>query len=256
VVLRAFELLGWGDADGVGTAGADGAAVGGLELLGEADFDGGEEVVAAAEGERGARDGGVGFGEEVEDFVRGHGDLLREGGELGGDGDGAEGGAGGGEEGVWGEAGACAVGLPFVAEKAGVGVDVGELGGVGWAGVGGAVLGPGACEVLGPEAVEDEGVALGALGGVAVGVAELGGPGEVEEVVVEVLFAGGGGKCGASFGGGGGGFRLRGLGIGRGGVAGGEREKNEEPGEDSLLHGEEHIRELDGCARGLDELFY
>ena len=49
-------------------------------------------------------------------------------------------------------------------------------------------LGPRAGEVLGPEAVEDEGVALGALGGVGVGVAELGRPGEVEEVVVEVLF--------------------------------------------------------------------
>src|SRR5277367_5944486 len=148
----------------------------------------------------------------MEDFVWGHGDLLGERGELRGDGNGAEGGAGGGEEGVWGEAGACAVGLPFVAEKAGVGVDVGELGGVGWAGVGGAVLGPGAGEVLGPEAVKDEGVALGALGGVAVGVAELGGPGEVEEVVVEVLFAGGGGDCRVSFCGGGG-FGLRGWGI-------------------------------------------
>jgi len=142
------------------------------------------------------------------------------------------------------------VGLPLVAEEARVGVDVGELGGVRGAGVGGAVLGPGAGEVLGPEAVEDEGVALGALGGVAVGVTEFGRPGEVEEVVVEVLVAGGGGKCGASFGGGGGGFGLRGWGIGCGGVAGGEWEKNEEPGKDSLLHGEEHIRELDGmCAR-------
>jgi hypothetical protein len=254
VILRAFELLGWGDADGVGSAGADGAAVGGLELLGEADFDGGEVVVAATEGERGAGDRGVGCGEEVEDFVRGHGDLLGERGELGGDGDGVEGGAGGGEEGVGCEAGAGAVGLPLVAEEAGVGVDVGELGGVGWAGVGGAVLGPGAGEVLGPEAVEDEGVALGALGGVAVGVAELGGPGEVEEVVVEVLVAGGGGKCGASFGGGGGGPGLRWWGIGRGGIAGDEWEKNEERWKDSLLHGEEHIREIGGCARGVDEL--
>src|SRR5271170_730483 len=61
-----FVLLGWRDADGVGSAGADGPAVGGLELLGEADFDGGEVIVAATEGEGGAGDGGVGFGEEVE----------------------------------------------------------------------------------------------------------------------------------------------------------------------------------------------
>ena len=45
---------------------------------------------------------------------------------------------------------------------------------------------------LGPEAVEDEGEVLGALGGVGVGGAELGRPGEIEEVVVEVLIACGG----------------------------------------------------------------
>jgi len=36
------------DADGVGAAGADGAAGGGLEVFVETDFDGGEIVVAAA----------------------------------------------------------------------------------------------------------------------------------------------------------------------------------------------------------------
>ena len=142
------------------------------------------------------------------------------------------------------------MGLPFVLEEAGVGVDVGELRWVGWAWVGGAVLRPGAGEVLRPEAVEDEGVALGALGGVAVGVTELGRPGEVEEVVVEVLFAGRGGDSDAGFGSSGG-FGLWRWGIGCGGVAGSEREKNEERGEDSLLHGEEHSREFDECARGL-----
>ena len=139
-----------------------------MELLVEADFDGGEEVVATTEREAGTGDRGVGGGEETEDFGRWHGDLLGKRGELGGDDDGVEGGAGGGEEGVRGEAGAGAVGLPLVLEEAGVGVDVGELRWVGWAGVGGAVLRPGAGEVLGPEAVEDEGVALGALWGVAV----------------------------------------------------------------------------------------
>ena len=47
-----WGALRWRDADGVGAAGADGAAWGWLELFVEADFDGGEVVVAAAEGER------------------------------------------------------------------------------------------------------------------------------------------------------------------------------------------------------------
>ena len=49
---------------------------------------------------------------------------------------------------------------------------------------------------------------------------------------------------------GGGGFGLRRWRIGCGGVAGSEWEKKEERGEDSLLHGEEHSRELDGYGRG------
>ena len=83
------------------------------------------------------------------------------------------------------------MGLPLVLKEAGVGVDVGVLGWVGGAGGVGAVLGVGAVGVLGPEAVEDEGGVLGAFGGGGMGGAELGGPGEVEEVVVEVLWAGG-----------------------------------------------------------------
>jgi len=112
-------------------------------------------------------------------------------GKCGRDGDGLEGGAGGGEEGVGGEPGAGAVGLPLVLEEAGVGVDVGVLGGVGGAGGVGAVLRVGAVGVLGPEAVEDDGGVAGALDGGGVRVAELGRPGEVEEVVVEVLWADG-----------------------------------------------------------------
>ena len=60
------------------------------------------------------------------------------------------------------------MGSPFVIEEVGVGVDVGELGGVGGAGIVGAVLRPLSGEVLGPETVEDEGEVLGALGGFAV----------------------------------------------------------------------------------------
>ena len=119
-------LRGW-DADGLGSAGFDGAAGDGLGGFVQADFDGGEVVVAATEGEAGRREGGVGGLEEADDLGGGHGDLLRELGEGGGDGDGVEGGAGEGEEGVGGEVGAGAVGLPLVAEEAGIGVDVAVL---------------------------------------------------------------------------------------------------------------------------------
>jgi len=95
------------------------------------------------------------------------------------------------EEGVGREAGAGAVGLPLVAEKALVGVEVGVLSWVLRAGGVGAVLWVGAVGVLGPEAVEDEAEMLGALGLARVGGAELGRPGEVEEVVVEGLLRGG-----------------------------------------------------------------
>ena len=83
------------------------------------------------------------------------------------------------------------MGAPLVTEETGVGVDVGEGGGIAWAGVGGAVLRITTVGVLWPEAVEDEGGALGALGCVGVRVAELGRPGEVEEIVVEGLGGGG-----------------------------------------------------------------
>ena len=85
-----------------------------------------------------------------------------------------EGGVGEGEEVVRGEAGAGAVGLPLMTEEAGVGVDVAVLGGIAGAGRVGAVLGVGTVEVLRPEAMEDEGGMLGALGCGGVGVAELG----------------------------------------------------------------------------------
>jgi hypothetical protein len=64
------------------------------------------------------------------------------------------------------------------------------LGDVAGGGGVGAVLWIAAVEVLGPEAVEDEGGVLGTLGCGGVGVAVLGRPGEIEEVVVEVLRGG------------------------------------------------------------------
>lgn len=83
------------------------------------------------------------------------------------------------------------MGAPLVTEEAGVRVDVAVGGGVARAGVSGTILRVSAVGVLGPEAVEDEGRATGALRCVRVRVAELGRPGEVEEVVVERLVSGG-----------------------------------------------------------------
>jgi hypothetical protein len=163
-----------GDADGVGAAGADGAARGRLAGFIQADFDGGEIVVAAAEGHRGGRDFGVGLGDEVEDLCGWKRDLAGELSEGRRDGDRLEGGASGAEEGVGCEARAGAVGAPFVLEEAGIGVDVGVLRGIGRARSGGAVLRVGAVRVLGPETVEDEGGVARALSGVGMGVAELG----------------------------------------------------------------------------------
>ena len=223
----------WDDADGVGSAGADGAAGDGLEGLAHADFDRGEVVVAAAEGEAVAGEGRVGPGEEADDFAGRHGDLVVKGGQLSWDGYGVDGLAGRREEGIGRKAGAGAVGLPLVTEEAGVGVEVAVGGGVTWAGGIRAVLGEGAGGVLGPEAVEDESGVLGALGGVGVRVAELGRPGEIEEVVVEGLRGGGfEGKRGGA------GAR-NGFGCGLGvRVTGREREKKaEEDGDGSLLHG-------------------
>jgi len=187
------------DAHGVGAAGADGAAVDGLERFVEADFDGGEVVVAATDGKAGRGDRGVGLGEEAADVVGRQGELLVDGGELVRDFDGVDGLAGEMEEGIGREAGAGAVGLPLVFEQAPVGIDVGVLRGVSWAGCVGAVFGIAAVGVLWPEAVQDEGRVLGALDRVGVRVAELGRPGEVEEVVVEVLGRGRIGCCGCLF---------------------------------------------------------
>ena len=163
-----------GDADGVGAAGADGSAGGGLAAFVQADFDGGEIVVAATESKRSRRDFGVGLGDEVEDLGRRKRDLAVQLRQRGRNGEGLEGGAGGGEEGVGCEAGAGAVGAPLVLEEAGVGVDVAVLGWVGGSGGVRAVLRIGAVGVLRPEAMEDEGGVAGALGCVGVPVAELG----------------------------------------------------------------------------------
>lgn len=229
-------LRGW-DADGGGFAGAEGAAWGWMESFVEADFDGGEVVAAASQSEAGARQPGVCRGEESEDLVGGHRSLRSQIFEDAGDGDGLDGRAGGGEEVIGGQAGAGAVGVPFVLEEAEVGIDVFVLGGIGGAGGVGAVLWIGAVLVFGPQAVEDEGGVHGALGGGGMGVAKLRRPGEVEEIEIKV---GGGVRNGSR-------RRARGTGRlrrgwGRAGVAGGYGKKREEEEEDSLLHGRKDSR--------------
>ena len=72
-----------------------------MQVVVEADFNCGEVVVAAAEGEAFARKGGVGAGELGNDVVGGGGGLVIEVGEAVRDGDGVQGGAGVGEEGLW-----------------------------------------------------------------------------------------------------------------------------------------------------------
>ena len=77
------------------------------------------------------------------------------------------------------------MGTPLVLEQAGIGVEVAESRGVGWAGCVGAVFGVGAIVVLRPDSVKDESGVRGAFGGSWMRVAEFRRPGEVEEVVVE-----------------------------------------------------------------------
>jgi hypothetical protein len=126
VRCRRESDLWWSDADGVCAAGTDGAAWGRLGALVEADLDGGEVVVATADGKAGGGDGRIRRLEEVDELVGREGDLVVELGERRRDDDRFEGGAGEGEEGVGGEAGAGAVGAPLVTEETGVRIDVGE----------------------------------------------------------------------------------------------------------------------------------
>jgi hypothetical protein len=161
-----------------------------LCALVEADLDCGEVVVAATDGEAGGGDGGVRALEEVDELVGCERDLVIELSESWRDGDCLVGGAGEREEGVRREAGAGAVGAPLVTEETGVGIDVGVGGRIARPWVGGAVLRIASVGILGPEAVEDKRGTLGALGCIGVRVAELRGPGEIEEVVVEGLVGG------------------------------------------------------------------
>lgn len=177
--------LGGGDADGVGPAGADGGAGNGTKPLVHADFNGGEVVVPATNDEALAGNVRIAGDEEVDDAIGRERDLFGEGRERGWDADGSYGGARGLEEGIGAQAGAGAVGLPLVTEKAEVGVDVFVLRGTSGPGFGGTVGRPVTVGVLRPETVEDKGWMGGALGSAGMGVAELGRPGEIEQIVVE-----------------------------------------------------------------------
>ena len=153
-----------GDADGVGTAGADGATCDRVQLLVDAELDGGEEVTAAAKGKACRRGIWVALGEQREDRFRGKRNLVIEAGELSGDADEVHSLAGTLKETIRIEAGAGSVCLPFVLQQAGVGVQVAELRRVTWAGGIRTVLGVAAVEALGPQPMEGKGAVLGALG--------------------------------------------------------------------------------------------
>jgi hypothetical protein len=117
--------LAWGrDADGVGTAGADGTACDGVQGFVEADLDRGEEIMAAADGEAVARDCRIGARKERDDFGRGHRCLCCEAGEFRWDRNGMNCSASGGEKGAGVEAGAGTMRAPLMLEESRVGVDV------------------------------------------------------------------------------------------------------------------------------------
>lgn len=179
------RAVGWRDADGIGAAGANLPAGDRAKVFAEADFNGSQIVIAAAEGETGALEGGISGGEEVKDRGGRHGDLVVQGGELTWDDDRAEGASGEVEELLRSQTGTGAVHLPLVAKETGVWVDVAKGGRIGGTGGVAAVLGVSAVVGLGPEAVEDEAEMLSALGSAGVGGAELRGPGEVKQVEIE-----------------------------------------------------------------------
>lgn len=72
IVATSASLAWRRDADNRGSAGADGAASDGMQGLVEADFDGGEEVVAATDGDAFRGERGIGAGEKRDDFVGRH----------------------------------------------------------------------------------------------------------------------------------------------------------------------------------------
>ena len=151
-------------ANGAGAAGSDGAAAGRRKLLVQAEFNGGEEVVAAAQGKGLAGETGIAFQKQVEDGLGRHRDLAIKVGELPRNAQAALGQAYLSEVGPLVEAGACAVRLPLVLEQTGVGVKIAELPRVRGSGGIGAVLGVAAVEALGPQAVEGKAAMERALG--------------------------------------------------------------------------------------------
>lgn len=111
------------DADGLRAAGADATTDDRMQVLVEADLDRGQEIVAAAQREAGAGNGGVAAGKLRQDGLRRKRELLWLV-ECGGNLDTRDGAAGQSEVGVGCQTGAGAMGRPLVREEAGVGVDV------------------------------------------------------------------------------------------------------------------------------------
>lgn len=144
-----------------------------LEGFAQTDFDRGEIVVAATDGQAAGRNHRVGTGEEIDDFFGRHRHLVIERCEFRWNCDRVNGFAGKREECVGREAGAGAVRAPLVAEQTRIGIEVGVLGGIARPRRFGTVLGIASGGPLRPKTVENERRVLGALGGIGVRVAEL-----------------------------------------------------------------------------------
>lgn len=97
-----------------------------MEGLVEADFDSGEEVVAAADGDTFCRESWIRACKERDDFVRRHRGLCSESGKRWRNGDGVVGRARVAEEVVRTKAGAGAMRAPFVLEQTLIRIDVAE----------------------------------------------------------------------------------------------------------------------------------
>jgi len=171
----------------------------GVELPVQADLDGREVVVAAAQGETFFWECWVGSAELREQRCRGDGRGYGLRGREGRrDGYGTQGRTDGGKVAVRIETGAGAVSLPLVHDEIDGGHDVQVGGGIGWLGHPGTMLGVGAVRVLWPKAVHDEAGPGGALGVARVGVAVLRRPREIKEIEVEIAGLGIGSRAGAA----------------------------------------------------------
>ncbi len=151
-----------------------------MEILSQADLDGGQVVIAATQGEALAFQRGICRHKQGEDRVRRHGCLVVESAELLGDAYLLNGLACRLEIALWSEAGAGAMRLPLVPQETRIRVEIAKVRRVRRRWIFAAVLRVGAVGVLRPKPVEHKAEVPGTLRLRGMGGAELGGPGEIE----------------------------------------------------------------------------